>query len=98
LGGIIASVLDGIERGLDPGAPSEHDPANLSDEERAANNIRRLPTEPEEALRLLEGDSLLMNAMGELMSRSYLAVHRHDNATFAAQDEAFEIANHFYKY
>jgi glutamine synthetase len=98
LGGIIASVLDGIERGLDPGAPSEHDPANLSDEERAANNIRRLPTEPEEALRLLEGDSLLMNAMGELMSRSYLAVHRHDNATFAEQDEAFEIANHFYKY
>jgi hypothetical protein len=25
-------------------------------------------------------------------------VHRHDNATFAEQDEAFEIANHFYKY
>lgn len=98
LGGIIAAFLDGIDRGLDPGAPSEHDPANLTEEERQQNHIRRLPTDPETALRLLESDRLLMDAMGGFMSRSYIAVHRADNAVFEAEDDAFEIRNHFYKF
>ena len=59
LGGLIASGLDGIERKLDPGAPCEHDPAELSEDERERNGIRRLPTSMTEGLDELERDPVL---------------------------------------
>src|SRR5919107_1104358 len=34
LGGVMAAALDGIARGLDPGAPVNEDPGNLTDAER----------------------------------------------------------------
>lgn len=98
LGGLLAAGLDGIERQLDPGAPCEHDPAKLSDAERERNHIRRLPTTMAEALDELERDQLLMQVMGDLMSRSYLAVRRSEEKAFARQDIDFEIRNHFYKF
>jgi glutamine synthetase len=98
LGGLISAVLDGIERGIDPGEPCEHDPAHLSEEERERNGIRRLPATMSTALDLLESDPLLMEAMGDLMSRSYLAVRRAEERVFAAKDEEFEVQNHFYKF
>jgi glutamine synthetase len=98
LGGIIAAGLDGIKRKLHPGQPTEHDPAKLSDTERAENHIRRLPTSMHEALDNLSKDALLMSAMGDLMSRSYVAVRRSEADAFAGQDINFEIRNHFYKF
>lgn len=98
LGGLIAAGLDGIKRQLQPGQPCEHDPAKLSDAERAANHIRRLPTTMHEALDNLSKDMLLMGAMGDLMSRSYLAIRRSEERAFAEQNLDFEIRNHFYKF
>src|SRR5713226_8610055 len=98
LGGLIAAGLDGIQRQFDPGAPVEHDPAKLSEEERESNHIRRLPTTMAGALDQLEHDQLLIEAMGDLMSRSYLAVRRSEEQAFAAKDTGFEIRNHFYKF
>jgi glutamine synthetase len=98
LGGLIACGLDGVARRLEPGAPSEHDPDRLSEAEREANHIRRLPTTMAGALDALEGDSALMSAMGDLLRRSYVAVRRAEERAFAAKDTDFEIANHFYKF
>jgi glutamine synthetase len=98
LGGLIAAALDGVERELDPGEPVEHDPANLSEEERQSRNIEHLPSDMKTVLDLFEKDELLICAMGEFMSRSYLAIRRSEQAAFSAQDEAFEIRNHFYKF
>ena len=98
LGGLIASGLDGIERRLDPGAPCEHDPALLSEAAREDNGIRRLPTTMTAALDELERDGALMDSMPDLMRRSYLAIRRSEEAAFSAQDEEFEIRNHFYKF
>ncbi len=98
LGAIIAAVLDGIENQLEPGPPCEHDPANLTEEERTRMRIHPLPTEMATALDLLEVDELFMDAMGDLMRRSYLAVHRAEEKAFAAQDDDFEIRSHFYKF
>ena len=61
-------------------------------------NIRRLPTTMAGALNELERDQLLMEAMGDLMRRSYLAVRRSEEKAFSAQDTEFEIRNHFYKF
>jgi glutamine synthetase len=98
LGGIIAAGLDGIARQLDPGEPIEHDPATLSASEREARGIRRLPTTMGEALDALEQDTVLMGAMGSFMGSAYLAVRRSEAAAFAAADERFEIARHFYRF
>jgi glutamine synthetase len=98
LGGLIVSGLDGIKRQLDPGLPCEHDPGKLSEAERENHHIRRLPTTMAGALNELERDQLLMEAMGDLMRRSYLAVRRSEEKAFAVQDVDFEIRNHFYKF
>jgi glutamine synthetase len=98
LGGLIASVVDGLSRQLDPGKPCEHDPARLTEDERGRNGIQRLPTDMRIALDLFEADNVLSGAMGDLMRRSYLAVRRSEEHAFSSEDEEFEIKHHFYKF
>ncbi|MFQ5784350.1 MAG: glutamine synthetase family protein [Alphaproteobacteria bacterium] len=98
LGGLIAAGLDGVDKELDPGEPVTVDPGSMSEAERAERGIRRLPTSLGEALEALAGDALLMTALGDLLGRAYLTVKRSENEAFGAQDEAFELAQHFYKY
>ncbi len=80
LGGLLAAGLDGIARELVPPEPTEADPSSMSDSERAARDVRRLPSSLDEALDNLEGDAVLMDAMGDLLGRSYLAVRRSEVA------------------
>lgn len=98
LGGLIAAGLDGVARELTPGEASLIDPGNFSDEERAQRGIERYPTTQAEALDALEADEVLMEALGPLLSASYLAVKRSEYEAFAAEDEAFEIKHHLYKF
>src|SRR3984957_7068720 len=76
LGALILAGLDGIRRQRDPGPAVNVDPATLSEAERAAAGAHRLPQSLDEALDALEGDELLMNALGPLRSAAYLAVKR----------------------
>jgi glutamine synthetase len=98
LGGLIAAGLDGVEKSLDPGKPITVDPGGLSDSERAHLGIHRLPETLAAALDRLEGDELLMGALGDVLGRTFVAVKRSEAAAFAAKDQAFELAQHFYKF
>jgi glutamine synthetase len=98
LGAIIAAGLDGIERELDPGEPSEHDPAYLSEEDLAKGKVRPLPTSMTAALDALEADDYILGTLGDMLSRCYLGVRRSEAETFAANDLDFEIRNHFYRF
>lgn len=98
LGAIIAAGLDGIERELDPGEPSEHDPAYLSAEELERGKVRPLPTSMSAALDQLEADVFLVGTLGEFLTRCYLGVRRSEAEAFAAGDLDFEIRNHFYRF
>jgi glutamine synthetase len=98
LGGLLAAGLDGIERGLVPGESTELDPAGLSDAERDARGIRRLPASLDQALDNLTGDATLMAALGDLLGRSYLAVRRSEAQAYATMDEEAQFRGHFYKY
>jgi len=100
LGGLIAAGLDGVHRALelDEGRLALVDPATLTDAQRAERGIRRLPTTLGEALDALEGDRVLLDALGELLARSYLAVRRSEWEAYSAQDAAFEQKHHFFKY
>jgi glutamine synthetase len=97
LGAFIHAGLDGIRNKLDPGEAVNVDPASLSDAEREQRGIRRLPSSLGEALDALEADELLMNALGPLRSRAYLAVKRSEAADFAEHDAAYECFHHFTK-
>ena len=98
LGALIAAGLDGIHQRIDPGEPQEVDPGNYSDEERAQRGLRRLPTTLDEALDELEQDTVLTEALGPLLTASYLAVKRNESAFFQEKTPEEETLHHFYKY
>ena len=98
LGAIIAAGLDGIERELDPGEPSEHDPAYLSAEQLLRGKVRPLPSSMSAGLDQLEADEFLVGTLGEFLTRCYLGVRRSEADAFAAGDLDFEIRNHFYRF
>jgi len=98
VGGLIAAGLDGLARGLEPPEPVEVDPATIDEQERAGRGIVRLPTTQEEALDALEADEVLTDALGPVLTESYLAVRRSEWAAYSSGDEAFEQQGHFLKY
>jgi glutamine synthetase len=98
LGGVLAAGLDGVKRQLKLGEPTLIDPGNYSEEERLARGIRRYPTSLKEALDNLEQDTVLMDALGPLLSKSYLAVKRLEWESFSKEDLAFEMKHHFWKF
>jgi glutamine synthetase len=98
LGGLIACGLDGIERELEPAEPCQHDPARMTPEDLARADVRPLPTSMGAALDELEKDRFLLDTMGDLLARCYLAVRRSEDEAFSAQDKQFEIRNHFYRF
>jgi glutamine synthetase len=61
---VIAAGLDGIENDLDPGKPHNVNLYELSPEELKAEGIGILPQNLHEALRALEQDTLLCDALG----------------------------------
>jgi glutamine synthetase len=100
LGGVLAAGLDGIIRGLDLGDDRLvlQDPDTIAEEVREARGIRRLPDSLPAALEALQADPVLTEALGDLLTRSYLAVKRSEAETYASQGSAFEHKHHFWKY
>jgi glutamine synthetase len=98
VGGVIAAGLDGLERELEPPEPVEVDPATIDEDERERRGIVRLPATQKEALDALEADTVLTDALGPVLTQSYLAVRRSEWETYSAGDEAFEQQGHFLKY
>ena len=98
VGRLIAAGLDGIERDLEPPTPVEVDPATIPEGEREARGIRPLPSSQRDALDALAADAVLTDALGPVLTQSYLAVRRSEWETYSAEDEAFEQRGHFEKY
>lgn len=98
LGGLLAAGLDGVERMLEPPPSTEVDPSSLSDAERAAGHVRRLPASLDQALDALLSDTVLMEALGDLLGRSYLAVRRSEARDYANMSDEEQFQQHFYKY
>jgi len=97
LGACIQAGLDGIRRKLDPGEAVNVDPATLTDAERLARGAHRLPDSLDAALAALRADDLLMESLGDLRRRAYLAVKGSEAAAFTGADAAYECFEHFTK-
>jgi len=74
LGGVIAAGLDGLRRQRSLRNPAIVDPATLSEEERQARSIERLPTSLAEAVAALENNSVLRAALGQPLATTLEAV------------------------
>jgi glutamine synthetase len=98
VGGLIAAGLDGLERGLEPPAPVEVDPATIAEQERERTGVRRLPATQRESLDALAADVVLTGALGPVLAESYLAVRRSEWDAYSVEDAAFEQRGHFRKY
>ena len=98
LGGVIAAGLDGIERQLELPPPITVDPHTLSEDERTSLGAVRHPQSLSEALEALRMDSVLMGALGERLSTSYLAVKELDIAVLAEKDDDYGFAAHRFAY
>jgi glutamine synthetase len=70
---VLASGLDGIERGLDAGNPTtEHNLHELSEEQRTGLGVEKLPENLLDATRELEGCEMLRRALGHTGREDYV--------------------------
>jgi glutamine synthetase len=98
LGGLIAAGLDGVERELELPEPATTDPHALLPDARAAIGAIRHPGSLRDAIDNLKADRVLLEALGERLSTSYIAVKELDVEGFAAEDDVFEYQAHRFKY
>lgn len=98
LSGLLAAGMDGIANEIEPGEPLYVDPGTLDEHERAAQNIKSLPTSLDEALNELEQDKVLMETLGPILAPAYLAIKRSEIAYFQDKTPEEIVAQHFNKY
>jgi glutamine synthetase len=84
LGGLILAGLDGIRRRAAPPEPSRKNPTRMSAEEQARAGIRPLPASQREALGLLQADTVLFPALGDLLGRCIVATRGAESNAFDA--------------
>lgn len=98
LGALVAAGLDGVERHLPPPKPVLADPSTLTEAERQALNIRRLPETLGQALEALRQDAVLSQALGRPLLQAYVAVKQSEVDYFADKPVEEELRQHFAKF
>jgi glutamine synthetase len=98
LGGLIAAGLDGIEKEMTPPEPVLVDPGGMEESERKKRGIERLPTTLKEAVDALGQDEVLMEAMGEVLSREYLLIKLADWEDSRDWDVESELQRYIHRY
>ena len=69
----LSASLEGMEKRIEPGPPTDRDLYAMTDEEFKELGIRRLPRNLMMAMEALKGDALAERVMGPVMRNSYLA-------------------------
>ncbi len=98
LGGLIAAGLDGIENEMKPPEPVLVDPGDMEENERNNRGIERLPTDLKQAIDALGRDEILMEAMGEVLSREYLLIKSADWEYSKGQEVESELQQSIHRY
>ena len=75
---ILASGLDGIRKGMTPPAAVEENIYELTDAQKREKQIDLLPSDLGEAIRALEGDQVVQDALGEHLLEKYIEAKREE--------------------
>ena len=94
LAACLAAGLDGIEQQMTPPAPLTGNLYEVGD----ASGIQRLPGSLEEAVRALEADSVITDALGAHVTEQYLAGKRRECRSYAAQVSQWELEQYLVAY
>lgn len=90
--------LDGIRNQIAPPKPVDKDVRRMTEEERKAAGIERLPRNLDEALTAMEEDSLVRNTLGESISCSYIQAKRREWEEYCAQVSEWETEHYLYRF
>ncbi len=74
-GAVIAAGMDGIMHEMELEKPIQEDPGNILDD-HDDYKIKSLPSKLENSISELEKDRIILDAMGEKLSRAYIAVKK----------------------
>lgn len=95
---LVAAARDGLREELRLPAGITADPATLSDAERVAGGIERLPVDLGAAIERLERSSFARGAMGEALHDAFVGVRRYEWDLYRDSDEPELIEQHLWRY
>ena len=87
---MLASGLDGIDRGLDAGEPVNKNIFTMSEREKRRLKIKQLPADLSSALDKLEKDKVLAAALGDHIFEHYMAAKRQEWADYISHVHPWE--------
>jgi glutamine synthetase len=95
---MLAAGLDGIEQRLAPREPVDGNIAELSHRERRRLRVDELPRDLNEACDALERDDVVRAALGDHVTRHYLAAKRQEWREYGMQVSSWELARYLGTY
>jgi glutamine synthetase len=95
---MLASGLDGIERGLDCGEPVNRNIFDMSEREKRRLRIVQLPASLDEALNFLEKDGVLREILGEHIFDHFLHNKRTEWAEYIKEIHDWELDRYLDRY
>ena len=95
---MLASGLDGIDRGLDCGEPVNRNIFDMSQREKKRLRIVQLPASLDEALNHLEKDGLLREALGDHIFDHFLFNKRTEWAEYIKEIHRWELDRYLDRY
>jgi glutamine synthetase len=95
LAALIGAGIDGLDRGLDPGAPVEGDIGHVDVDELARQGVRLLPRTAGEALDAVESDEVVMRALGPVCGPEMLRIRRFELARYDRHVSDWERSVYF---
>lgn len=98
LAGLIAAGLDGIDRHLDPGPDCEEDLFALSSAQLGERRLSSLPKSLAEALDALATDNVVAGALGETLTREFIACKRGELSAHAHHVSDWELQHYVRAY
>lgn len=95
LAALIAAGIDGLDRELDPGPPAEGDLGHADAGSLAGQGVQLLPRTAGEALDAVEGDEIVMAALGPVCGPELLRVKRYELARYDRHVSGWERSVYF---
>ena len=88
---VIAAGLDGIENNLDPGEPRNINFYESTPAQREKLGVDQLPQRLEEAIQCLEKDEVILNALGDNLSKYFINIKKDEALSYARHVSDWEI-------
>jgi glutamine synthetase len=95
---MLASGLDGIERGLDCGEPVNRNVFEMSQREKRRLKIVQLPANLDEALSFFEKDPIMRDALGDHIFHHFIHNKRQEWAEYIKEIHGWELERYLDRY